>query len=356
MTDLHSQTSPHEKAGIYDDDRSSLPAKVRILLEPSLYHRGASVETIETHFSWVFLVGGSVYKLKKPLKKSFLDLSTIALRRQNCETEVILNQRLTYEVYFGVEALTVDPIGRFHLTPLPSPLSGGAIDFVVHQRRLDPSIGMGQLLKNRAIKSAQLEALVQHLVAFYARQTPIGWNGDSYLTRLRAELVDCAQAFMAIESDDIRAPFSVIHSLEHFLKATNDDFARESVLSRIVEGHGDLRPEHIFFEEVPQIIDCLEFSYDLRCRDALDEVANLAMECDILGHKDVGNYLIETFVTIERIRDEAHLWAFYAAFRALVRAKLVAWRIANGHGADLERWRSRLKVYWAVAEKYAGFL
>ena len=352
MEGLIGHISSHQKPRCEGSENGALAAKVRIMSDPALYQSRVEVETIETHFSWVFLVAGAVYKLKKPLKKSYLDLSSLGLRRQNCETEVRLNRRLTHDVYLGVEALTIDSTGRVHLSRSPS--SAEILDFVVHQRRLDPSQGMGNLLKQGALKSHHAESLMEHLVAFYSRQPPIGWNGDTYLSRLRAELTDCLQAFREIQDHEIHLPFSLITHLEQYLQVAGGDLTRTAVLARIVEGHGDLRPEHVFFEEGPQIIDCLEFSYDLRCRDALDEIAYLAMECSILGHGDVGDYLVETFQKMAHIKCESHIWHFYAAFRAMVRAKLVAWRLVNGHGADLERWRKRLWAYWSMAEKYTG--
>jgi len=61
-------------------------------------------ELIETHISWLLLGKGVVHKIKKPLKLSFLDFSTLALRRHFCEEEVRLNRRLSPDVYLGADA------------------------------------------------------------------------------------------------------------------------------------------------------------------------------------------------------------------------------------------------------------
>ena len=39
---------------------------------------------IETHIYWVFLEGNYAYKIKKPIRTSFLDYATLALRKQYC--------------------------------------------------------------------------------------------------------------------------------------------------------------------------------------------------------------------------------------------------------------------------------
>mgnify|MGYP001394631284 CR=1 FL=1 len=52
------------------------------------------IEVIETHMSWVFLVGEQVLKLKKPVRYPFLDFSTLAAR-EACSREALrLNRRL----------------------------------------------------------------------------------------------------------------------------------------------------------------------------------------------------------------------------------------------------------------------
>ena len=64
-------------------------------------------------------------------------------------------------------------------------------------------------------------------------------------------------------------------------------FERRVQAGRVIEAHGDLRPEHICLEPDPQIIDCLEFSRDLRLLDPADELAFLALECESAGRREL---------------------------------------------------------------------
>ena len=78
------------------------------LSQPACYpHHPAHVEVVQTHISVVFLAGEAVYKLKKPVRFSFLDYSTLALRHHCCQEEVRLNRRLAPTVYLGVVPVTV---------------------------------------------------------------------------------------------------------------------------------------------------------------------------------------------------------------------------------------------------------
>ena len=68
---------------------------VQALSQPASYApRPTHVERVQTHISTVFVADDLVYKLKKPLRASFLDYSTLALRQHYCQEEVRLNRRL----------------------------------------------------------------------------------------------------------------------------------------------------------------------------------------------------------------------------------------------------------------------
>jgi aminoglycoside phosphotransferase family enzyme len=56
-------------------------------LRDALVHRGETPRSDrETHISWVVLTDEHAYKLKKPVRFAFVDLSTPEFRRIACET------------------------------------------------------------------------------------------------------------------------------------------------------------------------------------------------------------------------------------------------------------------------------
>ena len=70
------------------------------LSNPAFYpHYVKTIEIEETHISKVFLTGDFVYKLKKPVDFGFLDFTTLEKRHHYCKQEVLLNQRLSQDVY-----------------------------------------------------------------------------------------------------------------------------------------------------------------------------------------------------------------------------------------------------------------
>ena len=122
---------------------------------------------------------------------------------------------------------------------------------------------------------------------------------------------------------------------------------------RIVEGHGDLRPEHVCLLDPPVIIDCLEFNRSLRILDAADELAYLALECDSLGAPWIGPLVFDTYAAESGDRPPPQLIGFYKAHRALLRAKLAVWHLRDQPQSTHARWRQRTLVYLALAERYA---
>src|SRR5438045_2705319 len=101
------------------------------LSDPAAYpHPIRGLHVVQTHASCVFLTGDFVYKVKKPVNLGFLDYGTPELRRECCEREVRLNQRLCPEVYLGVVPL-VEDAGRLRVGA-----EGEAVEWAVRMRQL----------------------------------------------------------------------------------------------------------------------------------------------------------------------------------------------------------------------------
>ncbi len=65
-------------------------------------HPAARVVRIETHLSVVYLAGRYAYKVFKPVKFGFVDLTRLARRRRCAQAECTLNRALAGPLYLGV--------------------------------------------------------------------------------------------------------------------------------------------------------------------------------------------------------------------------------------------------------------
>ena len=63
---------------------------------------------IETHISWVLLLGDFAYKIKKPVNLGFVDATKLASRKHFCEEELRLNRRTGPDIYLEIVAFCGD--------------------------------------------------------------------------------------------------------------------------------------------------------------------------------------------------------------------------------------------------------
>jgi aminoglycoside phosphotransferase family enzyme len=118
---------------------------------------------------------------------------------------------------------------------------------------------------------------------------------------------------------------------------------------RIVDGHGDLRPEHIWLDDPIEIIDCLEFNARLRAVDPFDEIAFLSLECERLGAGWAGEYIKRR--VMRGLRDGASepLFLFYRCHRATLRARLAIAHLVEPNPRTPEKWPRLARTYLAIA-------
>lgn len=330
-----------------------LAAKLAFLRNPSSYpDHPAQVEIVETHMAWVFLTERFAYKLKKPVRYPYLDFSTLAAREFYCHEEVRLNQRLAPGVYLGVVALSRCD-GRLALNG-----DGEVVDWLVHMRRLSRAAMLDWLLMHGKLAARQLDLLAQRLVDFYRNSTPEPISGESYRHRYRqAVLVNLR------ELQQLRAfcrGFD-IHRLGErqlaFLERRAHWFDERVGEARVVEGHGDLRPNHICFEQSwPLIIDCLEFNRAFRVLDSADETAYLAMECAWLGHPEAGIDFLKFYDRYSGDELPPPLRYFYMTYRATLRGRLALARLRELPRPRWLEWHRRGRRYLQLAVYYCRHL
>jgi len=330
-----------------------LDFKVRALRDAATYPQGPhAVEARETHMSWVFLTEQHAYKLKKPVRYEFLDFSTLEKRRFDCEEELRLNRRLAPNVYLDVVPLAVDERGAVRVEGVGTP-----IEWLVKMRRLPDEQMLDRRIRRGRIDSEEIRRVALRLADFYRSCARIDIDAETYLGRF-ANAIELNRRELARPEFDL--PAATIASVY----ATQLTFlARESALlearvaaSRIVEGHGDLRPEHICLALQPAVIDCLEFSPELRTVDPADELAFLAMECAHLGAAGIGEWLTSNCLAAMGDAPPPRLVTFYRLFRATMRARLAIWHVHELVRDDWPKWQQSARAYLALADEYSRAL
>jgi uncharacterized protein len=326
--------------------------KVAFLSTPKAYAElGRRVERVETHLSWVFLTDSYVYKLKKPLRGDRFDFSSCDSRRRNAEDEVRLNRRLAPDVYLGVVPLTQE--GEELAIAGPD----GIVDWLVKMVRLPAERMLDQRLARGDWHHADIHSLADRLARFFATASRVRMRPTTYLDRFDAECRSTQRAFRAIGGPGLdHAAQSIARRIEAFIDCRRGLLLQRLEDGRLVEGHGDLRPEHICLGSAPRIIDCLEFRSDLRCLDPAEELAFLAMECERLGAAGIGQVLFRRYRQRTGDAPPPMLIIFYKAISALIRARIAILHLQESPVRNAAKWPRRAAEYLAIARSEAQHL
>ncbi|MGZ4305556.1 MAG: bifunctional aminoglycoside phosphotransferase/ATP-binding protein [Solirubrobacteraceae bacterium] len=310
------------------------------------------VDVRETHISWVFLAGDHAYKLKKPLVLPFLDYGTVERRREMCREEVRLNRLLAPDVYLGVRAVAAGDDG---LT-LATEADPRAVDYVVEMRRYDERHTLAAKLECGELKRGEVVALARVLARFHARARRVAASGVPVLA-IERRLTENFHELLAIVEQ--RAEVEWVLELERFAHAFVVAHARmldaRARCGLVREVHGDLRAEHVLLNETLEIVDCIEFDRGLRELDVADDLAFLVMDLAANGGERFARTLVRAYRDAGGDPGEDRLIAFYAAYRALVRAKVALVRASqhpassSEHGCDSAAARDLL----TLAERFA---
>jgi aminoglycoside phosphotransferase family enzyme len=328
----------------------TLEAKLGYLGRPDAYPgTPARVEAVETHMSWVFLTDTHAYKLKKPVRYAYLDFSTVEARRLDCELEVRLNSRLAADVYLGVVPLVLGTEGGLRLGG-----TGETVDWLVRMRRLPADRMLDHLLRYGTVEQAEITRLARRLVRFYAAAAAEPIAPGAYRQGLAARIGDNLRELGGPEFGlPQREQERLAHLQSGFLQRHAEWFDSRVRQGRIVEGHGDLRPEHVCLLAEPVVIDCLEFRREFRILDPVDELGYLALECERLRAPQVGRWLLEAYGEASGDVPPDALIHFYQSCRAVLRAKLAIWHLCDDGRHPPGKWVATATEYIELAQRHA---
>ena len=319
------------------------------------------VQVIETHMAFVFLTADRAFKLKKPVEFGYFDHRTMAARAIACAEEVRLNRALAGDVYLGVIPLVLGKSGLViggNGAGTPEELvTGQVVDWLVLMRRL-PADRMLDVLStaNKAAPSpAEVSALIAHLARFYRLQQAKPVPAGLYLAHLQREQAANTEglARMVRFLPDIALEPVTTGLMAQIAGSASAIAARESA-GWVVEGHGDLRPEHVCLTSPPVIFDRVESALELRVIDVFDEVGYLAAECSLCGRPDLAEALMRELAAAGFVPPPPQVQATYLAFRLVTRARLALDHLRDPACATPEKWPARARLYLNGAMRLSG--
>jgi len=270
-----------------------------------------AVRQIDTHASIVFLAGDRAYKLKRAVRFSYLDYSTVEKREAMCRAELALNRRTAPGLYLGICAVTRAPDGALALDG-----TGQAVEWLVVMQRFPQDDLFDRLAERHALTMPLMVALADEIAAFHARAEPCGDHDFDERTR----------AIVSESLDNLRRTGealdqSKIADLAARTRVVLDRLAPTLKGRRPRRCHGDLHLRNIcLIGGKPVLFDGIEFNDAFTCTDPLYDLAFLLMDLNHRALDDRGNAIFNRYLDRVAEPNPLLLVPLYLSVRAGVRA------------------------------------
>jgi aminoglycoside phosphotransferase family enzyme/predicted kinase len=336
------------------DERMDLPALLAALTDPAAYPRPAPVEVRQTHLSVAFLVGDTVYKIRKPVNLGFVDFTTLDDRKHDCDEEVRLNRRLAPQVYRGIVPIMIEN-GRVQVGG-----QGELIEWAVEMVRLPDDATLKARIAGDEATVPQIEALAHRLAEFH--RTAARGEHISRFGRFDVVAGNARENFVQTAS---HVGVTVRQPLYDRVRALTEKALAELkplIESRAERGvpcdtHGDLHLSHVYlFPDRPPpddlvIIDCIEFAERFRFADPVADLAFLVMDLQFHGRWDLAKACAEVYFAASGDEEGGKLLPFYIAYRAVVRAKVEGMQALDAEVPEEQRSKRRFtaEAHWRLA-------
>lgn len=307
---------------------------------------------METHISWVLLSKDFVFKIKKPVKLSFLNFSSLSLRRHYCLRELFLNQSYS-DIY-----LDVLPIRKEDNNWIIGEGNGDTIDYAVRMKRQQNDKKMDVLLNDGKLNKMHIEELAKTVSKIHREAEII--HSDFNVANIQ-ELFN--------EFGDIK-PFVLKYFNERDANLIDRSIAwsnkflethKVRMKQRAEEGfirllHGDLHCGNVFISNPPVIFDCIEFDDKLREIDILSEIGFLCMDIEANNAPQLSDYFVEKYnkkFNIIQTEEDYEILHYYKCFRATIRVRVCIISANQQQNSDkLKEELSKAKNYLRLLKTY----
>ena len=298
---------------------------------------------VRTHISTVILAGPLAYKLKRPVRLTFLDFSSLSQRRFFLEEELRINRRTAPQLYLDVRPVT---------GTVDQPVIGGdgePADWVLRMRRFEADGEFASMAGAGLLQARDVEALAGHLAAFHRSLVPLTAEAPGGLPPKDARQW-ALESLDDIAANPVRPPECSMDDLAALRRGIDETFTQAQPLvdQRRAQGfvrecHGDLHLGNLVrWQGEVFAFDAIEFDARLRCIDIVSDVAFTFMDLLAKGLRPLAWRFINTWAARTGDYEGLTLLRLYAAYRALVRAK-----VALLSGGDT----AAFMVFWCLAKE-----
>tara|TARA_R110002110_G_scaffold58355_6_gene165887 strand:+ start:4868 stop:6406 length:1539 start_codon:yes stop_codon:yes gene_type:complete len=308
---------------------------------------GKPPQRIDTHISVIFLSENRAYKLKRALRTSYLDYSTLDARKRGSEREVTLNRRTAPELYIRAVPVTMDSQNRLAIGG-----DGPPLDWLVEMKRFDPQETFDVLAAANGLEKSLLVPLADQCAELHRTARVIEQNG---FPATLAGVISGNRTELAATGEDIFGA-AAIETLttrhEEAFQRLKSTIEHRADLHRIRECHGDLHLGNIcLVDDKPLIFDAIEFNEAFNATDTLYDFGFLLM--DLLAHGDrrAASIVYNRYLFRNPDFDGLRVLPFYQSVRATIRAHVLAKSAGQTSDSDVRKnLEGRARHYFRIAE------
>lgn len=310
-------------------------------------HQTGQIHTLQTHSAWIILTGEYAYKIKKPVNFGFLDFSTREKRRLCCEKELLLNRRLSPDIY-----LSVEKVYQHGDRIVIGQEQGQLLDYAVKMRQFPTRMLLSDMAQQRSLNSGHIDQMISLIGNFHLKAERANQSSDLG-TAERVQFWMC-ENFETIaghlNSAEEKQALDIIQQwVDRENPRLKSYFENRHAKGYVRDCHGDLHLRNLtLIEGRVTAFDCIEFNDELRWIDVISEVAFLLMDLETQHYSELAHRFINGYLQLTADYEGLRGMTYYSVYRAVVRAKVAVLR------------RNQLDVhsddYQAETENYAHYM
>lgn len=314
-----------------------------------------NIKRIDTHGAVIFLVGDNAYKIKRAVRYSFMDFSTLDKRRAVCEAEVAINSANAPDLYIGVLPIIQTNKG-LQLGNDKNAGQGHIVEWAVHMKRFNEEATLDRLAEMGHLPPDIARSLAAMVVHAHQR-APAAASPLASVKELKRYISRNAEALVA--RPDIFPPEEVIAVEKASLAALEK--SRELLISRAESGqvcrcHGDMHLRNIvLIENAPVLFDAIEFDESIACVDLIYDLAFLLMDLWQRGLYEIANLVLNRYLWLRAQAsdlDGLALLPLFLSLRAGVRAMVTAATLPHLQDEELALAQIEAGRYLALAKTF----
>jgi uncharacterized protein len=310
---------------------------------------GPGIPIVETPSSWVILTDRHAFKLQRKVDAKALSSSPLESRQKWCAEEIWRNERLAQGIYLGIVTLVRGRDGKLRMGG-----RGVEVEWIVKMRRLRADLNLRTLIRHRQVCRSQVAVVARIMTAFYQAGPPQHDQVDELIARVQRRINDACKILLDNLPARTRNAVRRLRDLQReFLISSRTDLNVRVCDGRIVDGHGELLPDHIFLEREPSIIGASAHSGATPKLDAIDDLGLLAMECEHLGREDIANEIMASYRRAAADEGSTRLESFYMSLHACKRAADQFAHARRLHDEPIGRYAQETMSYLERASTYA---